>query len=183
MVIEIKYYVHTSTKDNDNGIATGWLPGIISKKGWDELKELKSITDKEHFDMVISSDLTRAIDTATYLFAGKGEHSVFYDKRLRECNYGTFNGKPNDMFKSRMTEYINTPFPEGESYVDVQKRMADFLQTLKKKHSVKRVALIGHQGPQLALDVLLKNKTWEQAMAEDWRKTKKWQPGWDYKLI
>jgi len=27
---------------------------------------------------------------------------------------------------------------------------------------------------------LLKNKTWEQAFAEDWRKTKAWQPGWKY---
>jgi hypothetical protein len=23
-------------------------------------------------------------------------------------------------------------------------------------------------------------KTWEQALAEDWRKTKSWQPGWEY---
>jgi len=28
----------------------------------------------------------------------------------------------------------------------------------------------------------LKNKTWEQAFAEDWRKTKSWQPGWEYTL-
>jgi len=28
----------------------------------------------------------------------------------------------------------------------------------------------------------LKNKTWKQAFADDWRKTKAWQPGWDYTL-
>jgi len=44
------------------------------------------------------------------------------------------------------------------------------------------VAIVAHKAPQLALDVLLKNKTWQQAFAEDWRKTKSWQPGWDYVL-
>jgi hypothetical protein len=34
----------------------------------------------------------------------------------------------------------------------------------------------------LALDVLLKGKTWKQAIDEDWRKGKAWQPGWDYVL-
>jgi len=28
--------------------------------------------------------------------------------------------------------------------------------------------------------VLLKGKTWEQAIDEDWRKKKAWQPGWEY---
>jgi len=39
---------------------------------------------------------------------------------------------------------------------------------------------VAHKAPQLALDVLLRNKTWEQAFTEDWRKKKAWQPGWEY---
>ena len=46
----------------------------------------------------------------------------------------------------------------------------------------KKVAIVAHKAPQLALDVLLKNKTWEQAFVEDWRKRKAWQPGWEYNL-
>lgn len=30
------------------------------------------------------------------------------------------------------------------------------------------------------LEVLLNNKTWEHAFADDWRKTKSWKPGWNY---
>ena len=51
---------------------------------------------------------------------------------------------------------------------------------LKENYDGKQVAIVAHKGPQLALDVLLKNKNWEQAFAEDWRKTKTWQPGWEY---
>ena len=79
-----------------------------------------------------------------------------------------------------MNEYIRTPFPGGESYRDVEKRIADFCTFLKENYNGKHVAIIAHQAPQLALDVLTKKKTWEQAILEDWRKTKAWKPGWEY---
>jgi alpha-ribazole phosphatase/probable phosphoglycerate mutase len=60
--------------------------------------------------------------------------------------------------------------------------MESFLDFLKRKYAGKRVAIVAHKAPQLALDVLLKYKTWERAFAEDWRKKKAWQPGWEYIL-
>lgn len=60
--------------------------------------------------------------------------------------------------------------------------LADFLEFLKQNYNGKSVAIVAHKAPQLALDVLLKNKTWEQAFAEDWRKRKAWQHGWEYIL-
>lgn len=60
--------------------------------------------------------------------------------------------------------------------------MTDFLKFLKDNYDGKNVAIVAHKAPQLALDVLLKNKTWEQALAEDWRKNKSWKPGWKYQL-
>ena len=75
---------------------------------------------------------------------------------------------------------ISERFPDGESYEDVKTRIADFLDFIKKNYDGKSVAIVAHKAPQLALDVLLKGKTWEQAFAEDWRKRKAWQPGWDY---
>jgi broad specificity phosphatase PhoE len=79
-------------------------------------------------------------------------------------------------------ECITNRFPEGESYEDVKARIADFLEFLKTNYDGKSVAIVAHKAPQLSLDVLLKGKTWKQALAEDWRKTKAWQPGWKYEL-
>ena len=70
--------------------------------------------------------------------------------------------------------------PNGESYEEVKSRINDFLEDLKKNYDGKNVAIVAHKAPQLALDVILKNKTWEEAFKEDWRKTKSWQPGWEY---
>jgi alpha-ribazole phosphatase/probable phosphoglycerate mutase len=44
------------------------------------------------------------------------------------------------------------------------------------------IAIVAHQAPQLALEVIAKGKTWEEAIKTDWRKTGAWQPGWIYEI-
>ena len=46
----------------------------------------------------------------------------------------------------------------------------------------KTIALVAHKAPQLALDVITKGMTWQEAIDSDWRKTKNWQPGWMYEI-
>ncbi len=178
--IRITYFVHSSTTDSERGLATGWSPGELSAKGITQAGELGSLISRKQFDAVFCSDLKRAADTAEIIFGGKYE--IIKDRRLRECDYGDFTGKPAGEFKSNPSEYIARPFPHGEGYRDVENRVAAFLGMLKKKYQGKRVAVVAHQAPQLALEVLLKGKSWRQAIDEDWRKRKAWQPGWEYEL-
>ena len=63
---------------------------------------------------------------------------------------------------------------------DVEKRLRDFCQYLLDNYNNKTIALVAHKAPQLALEVITKNITWEEAINKDWRKTKSWQPGWEY---
>ena len=180
MSVKITYFVHGTTTDNENDIATGWLPGELSEVGVEQAKELGiKIKDKD-FDIVFCSDLKRAVDSANLGFGDK--YKIIPDARLRECNYGDFNGKGTEFKDNKMGRYVNTKFPNGESYKDVEERLNDFLVELGQNYNEKHVAIIAHQGPQLALEVLLNKKTWEEAIKEDWRNTKSWQPGWDYKL-
>ena len=177
MSVHITYFVHGTTTDNQEHLATGWLPGELSAAGREQAKDLARQAAGKHFDVVFCSDLQRAVDSAQLGFGDT--YSIVQDERLRECNYGELNGKPHT-FKDRMDDFVDTPFPGGESYKDVERRMASFVQFLQEQYDGKHVAIVAHQAPQLALDVLLKGKTWRQAIAEDWRKTKAWQPGWDY---
>lgn len=62
--------------------------------------------------------------------------------------------------------------PNGESYEDVKLRIHDFLTFLKNNYDGKKIGIVAHKAPQLALDVLLNGKTWEEAFREDWRKKK-----------
>ena len=171
MSIHITYFVHGTTIDNEKEISSGWSDVALSELGVKQSIELKEKTKNKKFDVVFCSDLKRAHDSA--MLAWKGVYEIILDARLRECNYGTLNGAPSAIVEPMQErECITNKFPNGESYQDVKVRISDFLEFLKKNYDGKSVALVAHKAPQLALDVLLKNKTWEQALREDLRKTK-----------
>lgn len=179
MAVTITYFVHGTTTDNQQGLATGWIPGELSEVGKQQAKSLGEQAAGKHFDVVFCSDLQRAIDSAQLGFGDTYE--IIQDERLRECHYGDFDGQPASTFKENMEDYIDTPFPNGESYKSVEKRIASFVDYLRENYDGKHIAIVAHQAPQLALDVLLRGRTWQQAIDEDWRKTKAFKPGgWDY---
>lgn len=177
MSLRITYFVHGTTTDNEEHKATGALPGELSKRGREQAVGLGELV-KTPFDVMISSDLLRAVESAELGFAGR--FPLEQDSRLRECDYGDWNGAPADVVKADMTHHIREKFPNGESYEDVEARMRELLADLRERFDGKRVAFMAHQAPQLALEVILNGKTWEEAIATDWRKSKQWRPGWDY---
>ena len=177
-MIKITYFPHGTTKDNENKISSGWSDVELSELGLQQAVNLKDKIRDKHFDVVFCSDLKRAVNSAKLIFGDEIE--TIPDTRLRECNYGKYNAGPSEIVEPMQEENIIKKFSEGESYEDVKVRIGDFLNFLKENYDGKQVAIVAHKAPQLALDVLLKNKTWEQAFAEDWRKTKAWQSGWEY---
>lgn len=176
MPVRITYFVHGTTTDNEAGRATGWLPGELSEKGRQQAAELGRQVSNRTFDVVFCSDLVRAVESAQLGFGNK--YPILQDARLRECNYGVFNGQIESNFLKE--NYIDLRFPQGESYLDVEARLRNFATMLQNEYEGKHVAIVAHQAPQLALEVILNGKTWQRAFTEDWRKTKSWQPGWEY---
>lgn len=178
MAVKIIYFVHGTTVDNQEHKSTGWIPGELSEKGIEQSIVLKSQIDLESIDIVISSDLKRAIDSADYTFSGIKE--ILHDERIRECNYGDLNGSDSSFVKYE--DHIDIPFPNGESLKDVEKRVREFCNFLLDNYDGKTIALVAHKAPQLALEVITKDITWKEAIDSDWRKTKSWQPGWIYEV-
>ena len=179
MSVQITYFVHGTTTDNEQGRSTGWLHGDLSELGIQQAKELGKLMADTHFDAIFCSDLKRAVDSAKLGFGAT--YQVIQDARLRECNYGDFNGLLVDELKDE-EKHIRDAFLNGESFNDVERRISSFLEYLKRRYDGKHVAIVAHRFPQLALDVLLNGRTWEQALDEDWRKTKEWKSGWEYQL-
>jgi len=180
MSIKITYFVHGTTTDNEKEISSGWKDVELSELGVRQSIDLKEQTKDMRFDAVFCSDLKRAVDSANLTW--KGIFPIVIDERLRECNYGDFNGTSSEVVEPMQEENIDKKFPNGESYEDVKIRILDFLKFLKENYDNKCIAIVAHKAPQLALDVLLKGKGWEEAFAEDWRKRKAWQAGWEYIL-
>ena len=183
--VHITYFVHGTTVDNERHLSSGWYDTELSELGIKQSIELRDKIKGKKFDVVYCSDLKRAVDSAKLTFGDTVE--IIQDKRLRECDYGAFTQTKSEEMDRLMREHISKPFPSGkgyrgESYEDVEKRMRKFCRDLLKKYMGKNVAIVAHRAPQLALDVIIGGKTWEQAMREDWRVVGKWQPGWEYIL-
>ena len=180
--VKITYFVHGTTTDNEKGLSSGWSDPDLSEVGRKQSIELKDLIKDKKFDVIFCSDLKRAVDSTKLTFGDSVK--IVQDKRLREVNYGDLTRKDSKLVDSITSEHINKPFPNGESYKDVEKRIRNFLNDLLNKYAGKNIAIVAHKAPQLAIEVIIDKKTWEQAIKEDWRlkEPKEWRPGWDYEL-
>ena len=176
-MIKIYYFVHGTTTDNASKLCSGWKEAMLNDLGREQALNLGNVVREKNikFDIMFTSDLKRAIESSNIAFP---EYEKITDNRLRECNYGSLDGESKNLVIYE--DHINEKFPNGESLSDVEKRMREFVEFLKDNYDGKTIGIVAHRAPQLALEVITKNISWEEANRNDWRKTGKWQPGWEY---
>lgn len=177
MAVQIVFEKHATSDDNERGIATGWLPGELSAVGCRQATELGRRRRADGISAVFSSDLARAVQTATIAFEGSGI-PILLDWRLRECDYGELNGSPAAALRAHQAEHIDQPYPGGESWQQAAARVAGFVADLPARWAGQRVLVIGHIATHWALEHLLLGTPLEE-LASD---AAKWQPGWHYTL-
>lgn len=175
MELKVTYFVHGTTVDNAAGKCSGWKQAELTELGRERATKLGELKKDMDFDVIFTSDLVRAIDSAKLAFSNVER---VQDERLRECNYGDLDGKDKSLVVYE--DHIYEPFPNGESLKNVEKRVDEFIQYLKENYQGKNVRIVAHRAPQLAFEVLTKGISLEEANANDWRKRKAWQPGWEY---
>lgn len=177
MPVEIVYETHSITTDNENGFATGHLPGQLSDAGRSLAEDLGQRRGADGFAMVFTSDLARAVETAEIAFAGTGT-PIRQDPRLRECNYGTLNGMPvSDLARIR-SQHIRHPFPGGQSYQDVVDQTRDFLGEVARDWDGRKILIVAHSANRWALENLLNGIALQDLVDAPFA----WQEGWHYTL-
>lgn len=177
MKTKIIYFVHGTTTDNAQKLCSGWKEAMLNDLGKEQAKNLgKTIKEKNiKFDVIFTSDLKRAVESSNIAFE---EYNKITDKRLRECNYGILDGKHKSLVVYE--EHIQKQFEGGESLKDVERRVRDFVEDIKKNYRGKTIGIVAHRAPQLALEVIVNGYSWKDAIKNDWRKSGNWQPGWEY---
>ncbi|MFC4119197.1 histidine phosphatase family protein [Nonomuraea zeae] len=174
MAVKLVYETHSITVDNETGVATGWLPGELSARGRAEAVELG--VRRRKVDVVYCSDLRRAVQTAETAF-GDGKE-IRLDRRLRECDYGIYNGRPVSEVAALRSRRIDTPWPGGQSYRQVVAEMAAFLKDLMVEWQGRTVLLVSHSANRWALQNLLEGAALEDLVCAPFD----WRPGWEYEL-
>lgn len=176
--IEIIFETHSTTEDNERGVATGWLPGRLSAIGRQQAVELRDRRGGDRITVVFTSDLSRAVETAEIAFAGT-DVPVLHDWRLRECDYGDHNGMPAAELHGGRVGHLDLAYPHGESWRQATTRVSRFLEDLPLRwHAGDRVLVIGHVATRWAFELNLVGALLEDLMAEHFV----WQPGWQYML-
>lgn len=170
-MLELIYETHSTTLDNEAGIATGWLPGELSETGREQALELGA--RRHDVDAVFSSDLGRALETVAIAFFDS-EVPIFHDWRLRECDYGELNGAPRAVLDEQRLARVDEPWPGGESWSLAVERVGRALDDLPAG----RVVVIGHVATRWALEQRVHGRSVAELAAEEFV----WQPGWEYRL-
>jgi broad specificity phosphatase PhoE len=176
-MITLVYETHSTTTDNEAGIATGWNEGRLSGAGRGFAEALGERRRDDGIAVVYTSDLGRAVETARIAFSGSGI-PVREDRRLRECNYGELNGRPVPEIDAVRLDHVDEPFPGGESYNNVIERTRSFLGDLPEDLDGARIVLIAHSANRWALEHLLNGKDLRELVAAPFE----WQEGWEYRL-
>lgn len=176
-MVEVVYETHSTSTDNEAGIATGWGHGRLSEAGRLQARALGERRRKDGIEAAFISDLRRAVETGEIALAGSGI-PVHHDARLRECDYGALNGMPVSRLAVERSRRIDEPYPGGQSYRQVVDRVRDFLRELAAGRDGRRVLLISHSANRWALDCLLGGASLEDLVDAPFD----WREGWEYRL-
>ncbi len=166
-----QYFIlrHGHSLKNKKQISAGWPEKFYSpltKKGKKQIIEVTKKIKKKKINLIFSSDLLRAKQTALIVGKELGLKPKF-DKKLRETNYGIFNGKPmretgkfwdKERKLGPLKYYLKRfkiPPPEGENYADIEKRMSEFIRKTEKKYQGKNILIVSHERPLTLLEKVI----------------------------
>jgi broad specificity phosphatase PhoE len=176
-MVTIIFESHGTTFDNETDLSSGIYDVALSPLGEQQARELGERHKEENFDVIFCSDLQRSYKSAEIAFANRN-FKIIKDQRLRESDYGDFTRHPYTEVKALRSQYVNKPFPNGDSYEQKAQEMKSFLQDLFRNYDSKKVMIIGHRATQYGLEHWIKGVPLKETVIAPW----KWQPGWIYNL-
>ena len=170
------FETHSTTEDNERHIATGWHPGALSAAGRRQAADLAHRVEERGIRRIYSSDLGRAVETARL---AAPTLPLYLDWRLRECHYGAWNGADAARVHRDRGQFLDHPYPGGESWRQAVTRVGRFVEDLCRlaaTESVFPVLVVGHVATRLGLAVHLGGESLENLLDRPAR----WQPGWSW---
>lgn len=169
---------HGEAEHNLFGTLDATLDAIkLTEKGRKQVLAAAKKLKKEKFDIIVSSDILRAKETAGIVSQITGVMDIVYDSRIREIHLG-MNGKPaklyHKLFPTYEDKFEKRPVG-GESLRDVRARMVGFIKDIDEKYAKKKILIIGHEYPLWMLWTAGQGMNEEQAI-----KVKEEKKGWEF---
>ena len=162
---------HGETSLNARGCYYGRTDVGLSGRGRRQAEELRNFFGQIPLDAVVTSPLKRAAETAEIILSGRGTMAegagrdstteaikIYRDERLCEQDFGIFEGLTYRELTKRYPEqldawnrdYFGYRIPEGESFLDVRRRVELFFGDLKERAATagreSALLLVAHKG-------------------------------------
>jgi len=158
---------HGESEENVKGTFYGKTDCKLSDKGKVQSLFLRDKLKDINFNKVYYSPTKRAVETLDLIYDNKNSQKSC-DKRLCEINFGNFEGKNytellelyEEECKLWERDWISFTPPNGESYLDLYKRVEEFMDELLKE-SYENVLIVSHGGPIRAIYTYVMNKNLE----------------------
>lgn len=139
----VSFYIvrHGQTDWNFEDKIQGFSDIPINDRGRAQAQELRRIIAEVPFDWCYSSDLKRAYETAQILIEGR-QIPVQIDSRLRERNYGPWEGTSGAQYKKAAIEQLE----DVESDESLNKRVFQFFEDVISEVQEGTVLVVCHGG-------------------------------------
>jgi isoleucyl-tRNA synthetase/bisphosphoglycerate-dependent phosphoglycerate mutase len=167
---DVTFVRHGETAWNKEGKLQGQADVPLNEAGKKQSLEAAKKLHGQHFDAIVTSDLSRAVETAEIIAHELGLAAPEQWELLRERNQGKWEGRPCEevrkQFNLSETQSLNShpglP-PDGESLSQFLDRGTRVVRRLHERFHGKRVLIVTHAGVVGAIRVAEENLTVDQA--------------------
>jgi probable phosphoglycerate mutase len=144
---------HGETEWNKTMQLQGHKDSPLTEKGMAQAELLAETIKLRKFDILITSDLGRAIHTAQIINKNL-KLNIIIDRNLRERAFGIMEGltreeisvKYKDVFDGYMQRHVTFEIPEGESLTEFNIRILEAFQQISRSYKNKTILMVAHGG-------------------------------------
>jgi len=141
---------HGETEGNVKGLYAGFTDTKLTEKGINQAKNAHQFLRGESFDVVVSSSLSRAVDTAKLVT----ELPLHLEDGFKEMNFGSCENltyeeickKDPELVKAWQEDTKYFTFPEGESLRSFYDRVIAVYKQMLDQYKDKDILIVAHSG-------------------------------------
>lgn len=153
MLTTIYLLRHGETDWNKNSIFQGHTDIELNENGISNAKKVADNLAEINIDQIYSSDLKRAVKTASFTAADK-KLFVNKDQRIREISFGVWEGlkykEIKDKYSQKLSQWQKNPEEiapaKGENMLDFKLRVDNFFKEILNNHQGEKILVVTHGG-------------------------------------
>lgn len=138
---EICFVRHGQTDWNLQGYIQGRENNPLNEIGIQQARETAKFLKEQKWDIIISSPLIRAYETAKEIAKETSISSVILDNHFLERNFGEVSGKPVHVYLESSQNQI---WPGFETDKEIMARVWSGMEAVLREYAGKRIIIVAH---------------------------------------